>query len=186
MAFDPVNRPSHYTSGRKFETIDVIEDWELGFCLGNTVKYISRAGRKLNHLEDLKKAKWYLERAIQQETAALENDPVQRDFLTPDNSVLFGVNYNDILADASADPVVYAKEDLVCVDPWDPTLGPMEPSEEQERICEATSKDWEDFWQSSRSDWEPRFRSFDCPQARPARPNWDNDDKWMLDGTQSN
>ena len=64
MANDPVNRPSHYTEGRKFETIEVIEDWGLGFCLGNTVKYISRAGRKLDHLEDLKKARWYLDREI--------------------------------------------------------------------------------------------------------------------------
>ena len=65
MANDPVNRPSHYTEGRKFETIEVIEDWGLGFCLGNTVKYISRAGRKLDQiLEDLKKARWYLDREI--------------------------------------------------------------------------------------------------------------------------
>lgn len=41
-----VNHPSHYAEGRKYEPIDVIEDWELGFNLGNTVKYISRAGRK--------------------------------------------------------------------------------------------------------------------------------------------
>lgn len=60
---DPVNNPSHYTYS-KYETIDVIEAWGLGFCLGNTVKYISRAGKKSNALEDLKKARWYLDREI--------------------------------------------------------------------------------------------------------------------------
>tara|TARA_R110000868_G_scaffold66014_14_gene197070 strand:- start:3826 stop:4167 length:342 start_codon:yes stop_codon:yes gene_type:complete len=62
---DAINKPAHYNSG-KFEVIDVIEDWNLGFNLGNTVKYISRAGKKdpTKHLEDLKKARWYLDREI--------------------------------------------------------------------------------------------------------------------------
>lgn len=62
---DAVNHPSHYNMG-KYEAIEVIEDWQLGFCLGNTVKYISRAGHKdkSKTLEDLKKAMWYLEREI--------------------------------------------------------------------------------------------------------------------------
>ena len=58
-----VDHPPHYNAG-KFEVIDVIEDWDLGFCLGNTIKYIARAGHKGAPLEDLKKARWYLERAI--------------------------------------------------------------------------------------------------------------------------
>jgi hypothetical protein len=60
-----IDHPSHYTKGG-VEAITVIEAWELGFCLGNTVKYISRAGRKTgaDDLEDLRKAKWYLEREI--------------------------------------------------------------------------------------------------------------------------
>ena len=58
-----VNHPSHYNMG-KFEVIDVIEDWNLGFNLGNTVKYISRAGHKDDILQDLKKALWYLDREI--------------------------------------------------------------------------------------------------------------------------
>ncbi len=61
---DKINHPDHYAKGRKYEPIDVIEDWQLGFCLGNCVKYISRAGRKDNTLEDLEKAKWYLDREI--------------------------------------------------------------------------------------------------------------------------
>ena len=59
-----VNHPKHYNMG-KYEAIDVIEDWNLGFNLGNTVKYISRAGHKDNILQDLKKALWYLDREIQ-------------------------------------------------------------------------------------------------------------------------
>lgn len=60
---DPVNHPAHYTYG-KIETIDFIEDKKLGFCLGNVVKYVTRAGHKLDALEDLKKARWYLDREI--------------------------------------------------------------------------------------------------------------------------
>ena len=62
--FDAVNRPSHYAEGRKYEPIDVIEDWGLGMHLGNATKYISRAGRKGDELEDLKKARWYIDRRI--------------------------------------------------------------------------------------------------------------------------
>lgn len=62
---DPVNRPSHYTDG-KIEVIDFIEDKQLGFCLGNAIKYIARAGKKNpdKEIEDLEKAKWYLDRQI--------------------------------------------------------------------------------------------------------------------------
>lgn len=63
---EKVHHPAHYTSG-KFETIDVIEDWKLGFNLGNSVKYISRADHKGRRLEDLRKARWYLDREIQNE-----------------------------------------------------------------------------------------------------------------------
>ena len=58
-----INHPSHYNMG-KYEAIDVIEDWELGFNLGNTIKYISRAGHKDSIVQDLKKAMWYLQREI--------------------------------------------------------------------------------------------------------------------------
>ena len=59
-----VEHPSHYAEGRKYEPIDVINDWGLNFNLGNTIKYISRAGRKNNVVEDLKKAKYYLDYEI--------------------------------------------------------------------------------------------------------------------------
>lgn len=44
---EQVNHPSHYNQG-KYEVIDVIEDWKLGFCLGNAVKYIARCRYKRN------------------------------------------------------------------------------------------------------------------------------------------
>jgi len=65
---DAVNHPSHYGGeDNPYEAIKVIEAWDLDFCLGNTVKYISRAGKKdrTKELEDLKKARWYLDREIQ-------------------------------------------------------------------------------------------------------------------------
>jgi hypothetical protein len=60
---DMVNHPEHYAFGAH-ETIDVIEAWDLPYHLGNVVKYVSRAKRKGNELEDLKKAQWYLQRYI--------------------------------------------------------------------------------------------------------------------------
>ncbi len=64
---DAVHHPAHYGGAdNPYEAIKVIEAWELGFHLGNTVKYISRAGKKGGRLlEDLKKARWYLDRAIE-------------------------------------------------------------------------------------------------------------------------
>lgn len=66
---DIVNRPAHYTDG-KIEVIEYIEDKKLGFCLGNAIKYISRAGKKdpSKEIEDLQKAKWYIERRIKELT----------------------------------------------------------------------------------------------------------------------
>ena len=62
---EAVDHPAHYGGGdNPYEAIKVIEAWGLGFCLGNTVKYISRAEKKGAALEDLKKARWYLDREI--------------------------------------------------------------------------------------------------------------------------
>lgn len=60
-SFDAVSHPSHYTEGRKYEPRKVIADWRLNFNLGNAVKYISRAGRKGDKIEDLQKAIQYIE-----------------------------------------------------------------------------------------------------------------------------
>ena len=60
-----VDHPLHYGGeNNQYEAIKVIEAWDLDFHLGNTVKYISRAGKKDKELQDLKKALWYLERKI--------------------------------------------------------------------------------------------------------------------------
>jgi len=62
-----INHPIHYGGeDNPYEAIKVIDAWGLGFCLGNTVKYISRAGMKdpEKELEDLKKALWYLDHHI--------------------------------------------------------------------------------------------------------------------------
>ena len=63
FADDKVNSPSHYKVGG-IETIDFIEAKQLGYHLGNVIKYISRADHKDDKLENLKKAQWYLNRAI--------------------------------------------------------------------------------------------------------------------------
>ena len=66
---DPVDHPPHYRSGG-IETIDAIEAWGLNFHLGNVVKYISRAGKKdpAKTVEDLQKARWFLDREITRRT----------------------------------------------------------------------------------------------------------------------
>jgi len=62
MQHDVVNHPAHYTQG-SIEVIDFIEDQQLGYHAGNVIKYVSRYRYK-NGLEDLKKARWYLDRLI--------------------------------------------------------------------------------------------------------------------------
>lgn len=64
---ETVDHPAHYRKGG-IEAIDVIEAFDLNFRLGNTVKYILRAGHKDDRLEDLKKAMWYLQREIDKES----------------------------------------------------------------------------------------------------------------------
>ena len=70
-----VNHPDHYGGeANPYEAIKVIEAWCLGFCLGNCIKYIARAGKKDSTLTDLKKAAWYLNREI----TKLEGEECQR------------------------------------------------------------------------------------------------------------
>lgn len=61
-----VNHPAHYGGYSTYEAIKVIEAHSLGFCLGNAVKYILRAGKKPQAptIEDLRKARWYVDREI--------------------------------------------------------------------------------------------------------------------------
>lgn len=60
---DPINHPPHYNSHPSgIECIDVVE--HMNFNLGNAIKYVWRAGLKTEAIEDLRKAKWYLDREI--------------------------------------------------------------------------------------------------------------------------
>ena len=152
MAHDAVNRPSHYAEGREFETIDVIEDWNLGYHLGNAVKYISRAGRKDDILQDLKKAQWYLNREI--ENLEIERAEVEGTLyeLVEEKEEAPKVTYEDILIDEAWEQAALINSygsapDLVDVDDstldywgetrtlhamchgqgdcgWDPSVGP--------------------------------------------------------------
>lgn len=83
VKYDSVNNPSHYTD-TNIEVIDYIEDkgYGPGFCIGNAIKYLSRAGRKCDadktlkekEMEDLKKAIWYINRRIKQIEKEIENE----------------------------------------------------------------------------------------------------------------
>ena len=127
MSHDVVNNPSHYAEGREFETIDVIEDWGLGYHLGNAVKYISRAGRKDDILQDLRKAQWYLNREI--ENLELERAEAEGILYEYEVQEEFPVDYQDILEDAAweeawkdaeqlneARTPIYSTQDLGSVD----------------------------------------------------------------------
>ena len=84
---DNVNHPSHYTDG-SIEVIDYIEDKKLGYHLGNAVKYISRAGKKdpEKYVEDLQKADWYIQRAIEKQAPVEEES---KDVVTEDRRRLW-------------------------------------------------------------------------------------------------
>ena len=141
---DMIN-PAHYRGDRKFEPIEVIEDWALNYRLGNALKYISRNGRKPGEdpREGLKKAIWYLEREIE----SLDK-PSQYD-------VPFDVQYEDVLdyygqsrdldeawpntgdcgpvGASGSDTVDFWEEDAyeLYVSNWDPSLGPVEIDPEE-------------------------------------------------------
>lgn len=66
---DMINRPPHYTHSA-IEPLAAIEEWRLGFHLGNVVKYVARAQHKGSELDDLRKARFYLDRAIARLEAA--------------------------------------------------------------------------------------------------------------------
>ena len=60
---DTVNHPKHYTSHPSgVECIEITE--HLNFCIGNAIKYLWRAGLKGEQVEDLRKARWYIDREI--------------------------------------------------------------------------------------------------------------------------
>jgi len=62
MSDDAIN-PKHYKD-TEVEPIKAIEAWGLNFSLGNVIKYIARCGKKDDEIQELKKARWYLDREI--------------------------------------------------------------------------------------------------------------------------
>lgn len=92
MASEQVNHPQHYGGeGSPYETIKVLAVWmttdELrGFCLGNALKYLSRAGKKGDRLEDLKKARWYLDHLITTENKPNAEDAIRAALIDRDNA----------------------------------------------------------------------------------------------------
>ena len=72
---DAVHKPAHYTDGRKYEPKDVIRDWGLNFNTGSAVKYLSRAGRKDDIVQDLRKAQEF----IQFEIDAIEAERIKEE-----------------------------------------------------------------------------------------------------------
>ena len=120
---DMIN-PDHYKGDRQYEPIAVIEDWNLNYRLGNALKYLSRNGRKPGEdpREGLRKAIWYIEREI----AALDQ---------PSQYVPFETSYEDVLEyygqSIDLDEAWPEGEQPDYVTGWDPSLGPVEISQDE-------------------------------------------------------
>ena len=152
MTYDAIN-PNHYKGGRKFEPIEVIEDWGLNYHLGNALKYISRNGRKPGEdpREGLSKAIWYLERlhdeyteaarttsSASDDTVKMTFDQEEADFLAMGeipSTVLFGSDeYPDMIQAAQPVPFEATYEDILEFESWDPSLGPIEPDVDDQEL----------------------------------------------------
>jgi len=73
---DVVNHPAHYTEHPSgVECIQVTE--HMNFCIGNAVKYLWRADMKGNPVEDLKKARWYIDREIKRREVDIQQTVVR-------------------------------------------------------------------------------------------------------------
>ena len=84
MDITQVKSPKHYTEGRKFEPKDVIRDWGLNFNLGSALKYIARAGRKDDIVQDLRKAQEYIDFEIQAIEAERKVQEPKKHFVNPE------------------------------------------------------------------------------------------------------
>lgn len=116
-----VTHPSHYNTG-KIEVIEAIEDWNLNFHRGNVVKYTTRAGKKdpLKEVEDLEKAKWYLEREIERLRAGIEKrEPVRPNDMNPKSHTVQMLDLKLVGA------IRLAKEDVITMEKMveSPTYG---------------------------------------------------------------
>ena len=101
---DNVNHPSHYGGDTVYETIKVLHAWDLNFNLGNAVKYISRAGKKNDYIEDLKKARFYLDYEIQHhgQTAEATSNVAEPSKLSQDQTSNGEANTTSELAELEA------------------------------------------------------------------------------------
>lgn len=147
---EAVNHPQHYQSSR-MEVIEVIEAFDLGFCLGNTVKYVLRAGKKdsLKTVEDLKKAVWYLNREIESREGLTTLSKFEKE-----NPLLVNEAYIDAL-----------KEELACVNKEMEELhAKLEKKQELIReartyILEAKAKFYPNVTNSFINDWLEKTKS---------------------------
>lgn len=138
---DMIN-PDHYKGDRRFEPIDVIEDWGLNYRLGNALKYISRNGRKPGEdpREGLKKAIWYLQREIY----SLESPSGS---YVPDEDGLYDElldYYGQSLDEEEAWPELDDEKNTLHLD-----FGHFG------NIFLADEKDYDDFWNSEDALWDP-------------------------------
>jgi hypothetical protein len=82
---DPVNHPKHYTSHPSgVECIEITE--HLNFCIGNAIKYLWRAGLKGEQVEDLRKARWYIDREIARILNSQEDPPFMKRSIAEKNN----------------------------------------------------------------------------------------------------
>ena len=149
MTHDSIHRPAHYAEGRIYEPIAVIEDWDLNYRLGSVVKYVSRAGRKQNALEDLKKARWYLDREIDQLELNQEPPTDYEQVLT-----FYGQTQDDAIAwpdygGSGFDTLIEPDNLWGAAQPVPFETGP------QDTLSFPDSDDWEDFWSDFGADWGP-------------------------------
>lgn len=80
-----IHNPSHYTEGRKIQPLDVILDWCPGdYLLGSIIKYLARTGRKDDPIQDLEKARFYLDRKIHHLKSLRDRGAMPFDFPNPD------------------------------------------------------------------------------------------------------
>ena len=162
MSYDAVNRPSHYAEGRQYEPIAVIEDWELGYHLGNALKYISRAGRKDDITQDLRKAVWYIERHIE----ALE----EKTYTDEQENIHYDTDLYEKLADTEN------KRKAGFVDIYQEILN-MKAEVANTFNLQIPTQDVDDqpldYWEEvSDNPNLPGYVRF---------PEWDSDEKWMVD-----
>lgn len=121
---DIISHPAHYCHGR-YEPKDVIRDWHLNFNLGNVVKYIARAGHKDDILQDLKKARQYLDfeiEALEEENTIYRNTVKElesivnalQDIQTSTSRIDCSSDVEENLIENSRDCIGDAIDDIYC------------------------------------------------------------------------